>query len=187
MKYQRKQSVLWQQLTHWLSQALDKKLCRWHLFWVIPQATVSSLMFMENIIKVDSLPTACRLRTRRPQGVPSPARGRSPTCATAAGGSRRRKHAGAAGRADPPANSQDIPLAHAAHKPTGTGRTPGLPEPCPQYSQPQCKASAPADTQRSRIAVVFQREKAGGKELAGCALAQNEPQDLFPECCVAGP
>lgn len=67
-------------------------------FWVIPQATVSSLMFMENIIKVDSLPTACRLRTRRPQGVPSPARGRSPTCATAAGGSRRRKHTGAAGR-----------------------------------------------------------------------------------------
>lgn len=61
---------------------------------VIPQAIVSSLVFMENIIKVDSLPTACSFRTRRPQGVPSPDRGRSPTCATEAGGSRRRKHTG---------------------------------------------------------------------------------------------
>lgn len=52
-------------------------------------------MFVENIfIKVNALLTACSLRTRRPRGVPSPDKGRSPSCATEASGNRGLKHTG---------------------------------------------------------------------------------------------
>lgn len=50
------------------------------------QATVGSLMFIENIIKADSLSTAHSPSTQSPQEVPSPDRGLSPTCSAEVGG-----------------------------------------------------------------------------------------------------
>ena len=155
---------------------------------VIPQATVSSLIFIGNILKkADSLLTGCSPRTWRPCGAPSPDGERSPTCISEAGGSGRRKHTRAGGGEA----RREIP---------GTFRSrtlhPNLPDLAgPQASRsrvpsaltPSAKPLLPQTPKEAELVSSFNQRRWAERDKVGCALAQKEPRVPFPECCAVGP
>lgn len=131
-------------------------------------------MFVENIFtKVNALLTACSLRTRRPRGVPSPDKGRSPSCATEASGNRGLKHTGSGGGEDPPGNSGDF-VSRKLHT-----NLPALAGPqasrsrVPSAPTPSAKPPLPQTAKEAEILSFFnQRKKQGWM----CACAEKGPK-----------